>query len=66
MNDVRMDLKVCEGCGMLWLRSALEARVYCRRCTVKLAEFPAVRARHIQVRKPRINRALQVCAGGAR
>jgi hypothetical protein len=75
MSNLRMNLKVCEGCGALWLRSILETRVYCQRCAIKLAEFPAVRARHVQVRKPRL-RTLHaagaahtpylVLAGGAR
>jgi hypothetical protein len=40
MNDLRMELKVCEGCGALWVRPARAPGVYCRGCTGKLAEFP--------------------------
>lgn len=34
-DGTRMDLKICEGCGSLFLRTigeAGEAGVYCRRC----------------------------------
>ena len=43
MKYLRMDLKVCEGCGALWLRSRLSDGVYCRYCVVTLAEYPAPR-----------------------
>lgn len=39
MNSSKLDLKICEGCGALWLR-ATPGRVYCRRCTPLLADFP--------------------------
>jgi hypothetical protein len=42
MTELRLDLKVCEGCGALWLR-ANRGRVYCRSCAPLLAEFPAPR-----------------------
>lgn len=41
MNELRMELKVCEGCGVLWLRSGQAETIYCRGCAAKLAEFPA-------------------------
>ena len=70
MGYVRMDLKVCEGCGALWLRAGATEGVYCRACTRKLAEFPAPRRR----RQARTRVGLQRCkaqqaerlAGGAR
>ncbi len=54
MNDLRLELKVCEGCGALWLRagcpgaaSAQQApranNVYCKSCVRMLAAFPAAR-----------------------
>lgn len=45
MKYLRLDLKVCEGCGALWLRSEMVTGVYCRSCAEKLAEFPAPRRR---------------------
>ena len=46
MNYLHMELKVCEGCGALWLRAGvLSMGVYCRRCAAELAQFPAARGR---------------------
>jgi len=45
MNYLRMDLKVCEGCGALWLRVSATKGVYCRGCSAMFAEFPAARER---------------------
>jgi hypothetical protein len=45
MNDFRVELKVCEGCGGLWLRAqelkAERQGAYCSSCVQWLAEFPA-------------------------
>jgi hypothetical protein len=40
MKDLRLYIKICEGCGVLWLRTAASDGVYCRRCLVTLADFP--------------------------
>ncbi len=53
MMQVKMDLKVCEGCGGLWVRNGGEPGVYCRHCTVTLAEFPAPLAKRAIERKKR-------------
>ena len=53
MMQVKMDLKVCEGCGGLWVRNGGEPGVYCRHCTMILAEFPAPRAKVAMERKRR-------------
>ena len=69
MNDLRLVLKVCEGCGALWLRTLAADGVYCRRCALHLAHFPAPRARHPGGRKPRLARPSRCAAnagGGAR
>jgi hypothetical protein len=47
MTYLRMDLKVCEGCGALWLRAGVDAGVYCKGCACRLAEFPAPRGRRV-------------------
>lgn len=41
-QTIALELKVCEGCGVLWLRAA-EQGVYCRRCAESLAEMPVQR-----------------------
>jgi hypothetical protein len=40
MKNFRVELKVCEGCGALWLR-AVDQGAYCRECERWLSEFPA-------------------------
>lgn len=55
MNELRMELKVCEGCGVLWVRSGRDGTVYCRGCAAKLAEFPAAAGRRLP-RGPRLRR----------
>jgi len=49
-----MQLKVCEGCGALWLRSRAGIEVYCRGCAQKLAGFPAAGADRRPGRKRKI------------
>ena len=56
MSNLHMELKVCEGCGVLWLRSGQAATVYCRGCAAKLSEFPAALGRRLP-RGPRVRRA---------
>jgi len=45
MKEFRVELKVCEGCGGLWLRArepeAEKRGAYCSSCVQWLAEFPA-------------------------
>ena len=42
MTFESMQLKICEGCGSLWVRSFFWPEVYCSSCAVKLAAFPKV------------------------
>lgn len=57
MMHLRIELKVCEGCGALWLRSEQRNSVYCTTCSTRLSHFP-VRRKHAGGR-PRKNG----CAG---
>lgn len=71
MKYLRLDLKVCEGCGALWLREAATKGIYCRHCASRLAEFPAPRGKHRGGRKPRLLRTsccteVNTVRGGAR
>lgn len=71
MNYLRLNLKVCEACGTLWLRGPIAEGVYCRGCMRRLAEFPTRREKHAGGR-PRRRLRLAGCAvaaatlGGAR
>lgn len=41
-QTIALELKVCEGCGALWLRAA-GLGVYCRHCAESLADMPLQR-----------------------
>jgi hypothetical protein len=41
MKYMHLELKVCEGCGMLWLRLKELRHNYCPGCTRRLASLPA-------------------------
>lgn len=68
MNHSCLDLKICEGCGRLWLRSHSLADVYCRRCTILFADFPAPHSRRPKGRRCKHTRlSVEVqSTGGAR
>ena len=37
--EVRVQLKICEGCGCLWFRAQTQGSVYCRECESKAERF---------------------------
>ena len=43
--ELRVQLKVCEGCGCLWYRAQTQGSVYCRECEIKLRAFPSPESR---------------------
>jgi uncharacterized Zn finger protein (UPF0148 family) len=43
--ELRVHLKICEGCGCLWYRAQTQGSVYCRSCEEKLKDFPAPETR---------------------
>src|ERR1700684_2091913 len=43
--ELRINLKVCEGCGCLWYRTQIETRVYCAPCENRFKEFPTPQSR---------------------
>jgi len=72
--NTRVELKVCEGCGALWLRKMgagsqserASGGTYCPGCSVRLSDFPAPRGRHRR-RKGGVSRtAAARCGGGER
>ncbi len=54
---MKVQLKVCEGCGTLWVRSVVGG-VYCRRCALMLSEFPTPSSRKRRGRRARTLREL--------
>lgn len=38
--ELRVQLKICEGCGCLWFRAQGQRTVYCKSCETKLKDFP--------------------------
>jgi uncharacterized Zn finger protein (UPF0148 family) len=43
--ELRVTLKICEGCGCLWYRAQDQGSVYCLRCETKLKDFPSPESR---------------------
>jgi uncharacterized Zn finger protein (UPF0148 family) len=43
--ELRVQLKICEGCGSLFFRAQTEGTIYCRCCEEKLKEFPSPESR---------------------
>jgi hypothetical protein len=43
--ELRVQLKICEGCGCLWYRAQTQGSVYCRACETKLKDFPSPQSR---------------------
>lgn len=63
MKDFRVVLKVCEACGVLWLR-AVGHGVYCGECALRLSDFPAPRASSRRAQR-RTTVSYTACVGGA-
>jgi hypothetical protein len=61
MMYLRLEVKVCEGCGALWLRRTTDG-VYCTTCTTRLAAFPAASGKR-RGGRPRLPRAAGCTAG---
>ena len=64
MKGLQVELKICEGCGALWLRAVSQGN-YCRGCATWMSECPVPRVGRRVGRKPKATRTV-VCAGGAR
>ncbi len=46
MNYLRIEMKVCEGCGALWLRQVSIGGPYCAACARHLVGVPQPRPTH--------------------
>jgi hypothetical protein len=72
MNYLRLELKICEGCGVLWLRTGSIDGAYCVNCCAHLSSFPAPVGRHAggrprrsnPSRRTRASMAARRCNGG--
>jgi hypothetical protein len=73
MKDLCVELKVCEGCGALYLRDTESCAgvveqgrgVYCQGCERWYAQFPAA-GKRLRTKGKRRTVRTAVCAGGAR
>jgi hypothetical protein len=68
--ELRVQLKICEGCGCLWYRAQTHGSVYCHRCEKTLKDFPTPESRKRRGRPGRkgmgkIWAAAVAVAGGA-
>lgn len=67
MKYLRVELKICEGCGALWLRISSEDGVYCSNCVVRMAGFPPATGKRPGGRPPtgrsRRRPSVSACAG---
>jgi len=68
--ELRVQLKVCEGCGCLWYRAQTQESVYCLGCEIKLKDFPTPESRKRRGRPSRKQPvkawAMAEAIGGAR
>lgn len=65
MMYLRVQLKVCEGCGSLWFRPE-QGGIYCERCVRRLKDFPAPGSRRRRMRSHGARKTgSSVVAGGA-
>ncbi len=68
MSQSCLHLKICEGCGRLWLRDHAVSDVYCRQCSIHFADFPAPRSRRPKgrPRKEKLFVTMLALEGGVR
>jgi Zn-finger nucleic acid-binding protein len=62
MKYLHVELKICEGCGALWLRRGTRDGVYCMACYKWLDGFPEPTGKRAGGR-PRLARVKGCCAG---
>jgi hypothetical protein len=70
MKYLRVEVKICEGCGALWLRTGVEDGVYCSGCVVRMAGFPLAAGKRPGGRpctgRPRRRPHIPGCSAGRR
>jgi len=65
MIYLQLQLKVCEGCGGLWLRTQSRTDIYCFSCSIKFRNLPKPTMRRRGRPCKNTTHAMTV-AGGAR
>ena len=53
MEYLRVQLKVCEGCGGLWFRTETLTKVYCEGCSGKMAMHAQAKPEKRSGRRPK-------------
>lgn len=66
MEYLRVQLKVCEGCGGLWFRTQSANEVYGRCCANKLAQHAKAIPERRRGRRPQRHDELALLQAGAR
>lgn len=61
--ELRVQLKVCEGCGCLWYRPLSLGSSYCRECRIRLSDFAVSTRRPRRYRLSRPAFQPQPCGG---
>lgn len=70
MKYLRVEMKICEGCGALWIRRGVEDGVYCSTCVTHIADLPPATGKRPGGRpatgRPRRRPRVPTCAAGRR
>lgn len=66
MKYLRVEVKICEGCGALWLRRGTADGIYCIECVARLASFPAPTGKRAGGRPATRQARLKGCSSGRR
>jgi hypothetical protein len=65
MMYLRVFLKVCEGCGSLWLRAQDCPEVYCSGCAARMRALPPGRPSRRHGRRKKHTATVQATGGAA-
>jgi len=60
MRDITLELKICEGCGSLWVRHYGQEQPYCAGCKRKLADFPLRGHRRPRAKRSSVHNHLHI------
>lgn len=57
-NEVRVELKYCERCGMLWMRECGSGLTFCNSCQPQVSELPILKKRPQSVKQGKQRRSV--------